>query len=82
MYHDYAVFGSPIRPFMFADRLALYSPGDLCNSMKTDDLRTSQFTRNELLASRLGQCPVSDMPISGGLSLGRSEAGEGRAWPW
>ena len=58
VHRDYAVTGSKIRLFMFDDRLELYSPGGLCNSMKIEDLRTSQFTRNELLASRLGQCPV------------------------
>ena len=57
VHRDYAVSGSKIRLFILDDRLELYSPGGLCNSMTTDDLRTSQFTRNELLASRLGQCP-------------------------
>ena len=60
VHRDYAVSGSHIRLFMFEDRLELYSPGGLGNSMTPADLRTSQFTRNELLASRLGQCPVGD----------------------
>ena len=65
VHRDYAVRGSKIRLFMFDDRLELYSPGGLCNSMTTEDLRTSQFTRNELLASRLGQCPVGEVPGAG-----------------
>ena len=77
VHRDYAVSGSRIRLFMFNDRLELYSPGGLCNSMTTDDLRTSQFTRNELLASRLGQCPVGDVPGAGGRQYFIERRGEG-----
>ena len=77
VHRDYAVTGSKIRLFMFDDRLELYSPGGLCNSMTTEDLRTSQFTRNELLASRLGQCPVGDVPGSGGREYFIQRRGEG-----
>ena len=77
VHRDYAVFGSKIRLFLFDDRLELYSPGGLCNSMTTEDLRTSQFTRNELLASRLGQCPVGDVPGSGGREYFIERRGEG-----
>lgn len=79
VHRDYAVSGSRIRLFMFDDRLELYSPGGLCNSMTTDDLRTSQFTRNELLASRLGQCPVGDVPGGGGRQHFIERRGEGIA---
>ena len=77
VHRDYAVSGSKIRLFMFDDRLELYSPGGLCNSMTTEDLRTSQFTRNELLASRLGQCPVGDVPGAGGREYFIERRGEG-----
>ncbi len=77
VHRDYTVSGSRIRLFMFDDRLELYSPGGLCNSMTTDDLRTSQFTRNELLASRLGQCPVGDVPGAGGRRYFIERRGEG-----
>ena len=77
VHRDYAVSGSRIRLFMFDDRLELYSPGGLCNSMTTDDLRTSQFTRNELLASRLGQCPVGEVPGAGGRQYFIERRGEG-----
>ena len=79
VHRDYAVSGSHIRLFMFDNRLELYSPGGLCSSMTTDDLRTSQFTRNELLASRLGQCPVGDAPGSGGRQYFIERRGEGIA---
>ena len=79
VHRDYAVSGSHIRLFMFDDRLELYSPGGLCNSMTTEDLRTSQFTRNEILASRLGQCPVGEAPGSGGRQFFIERRGEGIA---
>jgi len=80
VHRDYAVSGSRIRLFMFEDRLELYSPGGLCNSMSTNDLRTSQFTRNELLASRLGQCAVGeDVSGSGGRRYFIERRGEGIA---
>ena len=79
VHRDYAVSGSHIRLFMFDDRLELYSPGGLCNSMTTEDLRTSQFTRNEILASRLGQCPVGEVPGSGGRQYFIERRGEGIA---
>lgn len=79
VHRDYGVSGSHIRLFMFDDRLELSSPGGLCNSMTTDDLRTSQFTRNELLASRLGQCLVGDVPGAGGRQYFIERRGEGIA---
>ena len=77
VHRDYAVTGSHIRLFLFNDRLELYSPGGLCNSMTPADLRTSQFTRNELLASRLGQCPVGDVMGSGDRQYFIERRGEG-----
>ncbi|MDE0349839.1 MAG: putative DNA binding domain-containing protein, partial [Gammaproteobacteria bacterium] len=38
VHRDYSIRGSRIRLFMFDDRLELYSPGGLCNSMTTEDL--------------------------------------------
>ena len=79
VHRNYAVSGSKIRLFMFDNRLELYSPGGLSNSMTTEDLRTSQFTRNELLASRLGQCPAGDVPGAGGRQYFIERRGEGIA---
>ncbi len=76
-HRDYAVGGSRIRLFLFEDRLELYSPGGLSNSMTIEDLRSSQFTRNELVASRLGQCVVGDTPGSGGRRYFIERRGEG-----
>ena len=77
VHRDYAVAGSKTRLFMFDDRLELYSPGNLGNSMGVEDLRTSQFTRNQLLASRLGQCPVGEVTGAGGRLYFIERRGEG-----
>ena len=77
VHRDYAASGSHIRLFMFDDRLELYSPGGLANSMTVDDLRTSQFTRNQLLSSRLGQCPVEETAGAGERRYFIERRGEG-----
>ena len=77
VHRDYAVSGSHIRLFMFDDRLELYSPGGLANSMTVEDLRTSQFTRNQLLSSRLGQCPVEETAGAGERRYFIERRGEG-----
>ena len=77
VHRDYAVAGSKIRLFMFGDRLELHSPGGLGNSMTVEDMRISQFTRNELLASRLGQCPVGEVAGAGGRQYFIERRGEG-----
>ena len=46
--------------FMFTDRLELYSPGALANTLTVDDLRYNQATRNELLARLLSETTLSD----------------------
>jgi len=50
VHRDYSKTSSKIRLFMFDDRLELYSPGALANTVTVDNLRYSQATRNELLA--------------------------------
>ena len=77
VHRDYAAPGSHIRLFMFADRLELYSPGGLGNSMAVEDLRSSQFARNQLLAERLGQCPVEDTAGAGERRYFIERRGEG-----
>ena len=53
VHRDYSKGESKIRLFMFADRLELYSPGALANTLTVDDLPFRQATRNELLARLL-----------------------------
>ena len=60
VHRDYSKAGSKIRLFMFTDRLELYSPGALANSLSVDDLPYNQATRNELLARLLSEIMLDD----------------------
>ncbi|RKU34552.1 transcriptional regulator [Candidatus Poribacteria bacterium] len=60
VHRDYSKTGSKIRLFMFDDRLELYSPGALANTVTVDNLRYSQATRNELLARLLSEITLDD----------------------
>ena len=51
----YAITGSKIRLFLFADRLELYSTGKLPNTITLDDMPYRTFTRNQLLVSFLSR---------------------------
>ena len=57
-HRDYAMHGSRIRLHMFADRIELYSPGALANTLTVEDLAYRQASRNETLASLLARCSV------------------------
>jgi len=57
-HRDYSIHGSKIRLFMFDDRLELYSPGALPNTLTVDSLPLRQSTRNELVTTLLAKCPV------------------------
>jgi predicted HTH transcriptional regulator len=57
-HRDYSLQGSRIRLRMFRDRLELYSPGALANSMRLDNLALRQAARNETLCSLLARCAV------------------------
>ena len=54
-HRDYAIVGSKIRLFLFADRLELYSPGKLPNTITIEDMPYRTFTRNQLLVSFLSR---------------------------
>ena len=54
-HRDYSIAGSKIRLFLFADRLELYSPGSLPNTITLDTMPYRVFTRNQLLVSFLSR---------------------------
>ena len=54
-HRDYAIAGSKIRLFLFSDRLELYSPGKLPNTITIDDMAYRTFTRNQLLVNFLSR---------------------------
>lgn len=60
-HRDYAIYGSKIRLRMFDDRLELYSPGTIPNTMTVDSLAYRQSARNEAITSLLARCPVGDI---------------------
>ena len=60
VHRDYSKIGSKIRLFMFSDRLELYSPGALANTVTVENLRYAQATRNELLARLLSEIALHD----------------------
>ena len=59
-HRDYSIFASKIRLHLFADRLELFSPGSIPNTLTIDTLPLRQATRNELLTSMLSRCPVAE----------------------
>ena len=52
-HRDYSIYGSKIRLFLFADRLDLYSPGKLPNTLTLEAMPYRVFTRNQLLVNFL-----------------------------
>jgi predicted HTH transcriptional regulator len=54
-HRDYSLAGSKIRLFLFADRLELYSPGSLPNTLTIETMPYRVFTRNQLLVSFLSR---------------------------
>ena len=55
-HRDYSMVGSRIRMHLFRDRLELYVPGALANTMTPDSLHLRQSSRNELIVSLLARC--------------------------
>ena len=63
-HRDYSIHGAKIRLRVFEDRLELYSPGTIPNTMTVDSLVHLQAARNEVLTSLLAKCPVpADSPV-------------------
>lgn len=52
-HRDYSITGSSIRLFMFDNRLEIYSPGKLPNTVTLENIKDRQFTRNQLIVKFL-----------------------------
>lgn len=76
-HRDYSVYGSKIRLHIFSDRLELFSPGSIPNTMTIDALSLRQSARNELLASLLARCPVLLEDYTGEREFFMDKRGEG-----
>ena len=62
VHRDYSVYGSKVRLRLFENRLELYSPGAIANSMTIESLPFMQSSRNEALCSLVTKCPTPDEP--------------------
>ena len=57
-HRDYSMSGARTRLHLFGDRLELYVPGALANTLTPDSLHLRQANRNELVVSLLARCPT------------------------
>lgn len=57
-HRDYSMAGARVRLHMFGDRIELYVPGGLANTLTPDSMPLRQYNRNELIVSLLARCPV------------------------
>lgn len=76
-HRDYSMGGSKIRLRLFDDRLELYSPGMLPNTMTPESLPFRQAARNEAITSLLARCPVKDDSLSAHRQHIMDKRGEG-----
>lgn len=76
-HRDYSIYASKIRLHMFADRLELFSPGAISNTMTIDSLPFRQAARNELIAGLLSYCPILFKSYTGKRKLIMDKRGEG-----
>jgi len=77
VHRDYSIYGSKIRLHLFADRLEIFSPGSIPNTMTVDSLSERQSARNELLSSLLSRCPMNVNAIGSQRSFIMDKRGEG-----
>jgi len=76
-HRDYSIYGSKIRLHLFADRLEIFSPGTIPNTMTIDSLSERQSARNELLTSLLARCPMNFNAVGSQRSSIMDKRGEG-----
>lgn len=76
-HRDYAITGSKVRLRLFDDRLELYTPGHLPNTMTPESLEYRQVSRNEAVTSLLARCPVVRPEIASHRSHIMDKRGEG-----
>ena len=77
VHRDYSIENGKIRLFIFDDRLELYSPGGLPNTLPIEAMRNRQATRNETLASALRMLAVGDIDGAGDRQYFLEQRGEG-----
>ncbi len=76
-HRDYSMAGSKVRLRIFDDRLDLYTPGQLMNTMTPESLPFRQATRNEAVSSLLARCPIRREDLSDYRTHVMDKRGEG-----
>jgi predicted HTH transcriptional regulator len=76
-HRDYSMAGAKVRLRLFDDRLELYSPGMLPNTMTPESLPFRQAARNEALTSLLARCPIVDDTLAAHRQHIMDKRGEG-----
>jgi len=76
-HRDYSIHASKIRLFMYEDRLELFSPGALQNTLTIESLPLRQATRNELVTTLLARCPTEEYDTDFGRQYLMDRRGEG-----
>lgn len=77
VHRDYSMAGSKVRLRLFDDRLELYTPGLLPNTMTPESLPYRQAARNEAITSLLARCPIGRGDIAAHRSHIMDKRGEG-----
>jgi predicted HTH transcriptional regulator len=90
-HRDYSIYGSKIRLHMFSDKVEIFSPGAIPNTIRGNSfwhaktitsntiasLTERQSTRNELLTSLLARCPMNVNAVGSKRSFIMDKRGEG-----
>lgn len=77
VHRDYSVYGSRVRLFMFDDRLELYSPGPLPNTLSVESMALRQSTRNEAIKSIMVKLRVGEAGQGSGRGYFMEAQGDG-----
>ncbi len=77
VHRDYSLEHARIRLFVFEDRLELYSPGSLPNTLQIGAMRFRQVTRNETVASLMRMLAVGEIDGAGKRQYFMEQRGEG-----
>ena len=57
-HRDYSMAGARVRLHIFRNRMELYVPGSLANTLTPDSMHLRQYSRNELIVSLMARCRV------------------------
>lgn len=76
-HRDYSIYGSKIRLHLFADRLEIFSPGGIPNTMTVESISERQSSRNELISSLLARCPMNVNAVGSKRDYIMDKRGEG-----